>query len=426
MTDESPKDITSTVDQNESDKPMGESSSSTVKKRLTETEPEGIENHASPTDNIHPQSEHTPPLKAKTSFPWGLVILTVLVLVTMAAVSTIGWEGYRYLQLESGKSERITHLENSIAAQDQRVAAIGQQRVQMMAEANQELRSAKERIAVLEQRVVAQNRRLLSMSTITREDWLLAEAEYLLKLANQRILIERSVDGADALLSEADRILRDLADPDLYPLRKAVNNDLAALRLTQKIDLEGLYLSLNGLINQLGLLPLQPSRQDVLARVIGDTITDSDTVILPPLVEESLDTWWLKLQASFAQFISAMGEYVRVRDHSVEAKALLAPDTAEYLQHNIRLILERAQLALLREQPKIYTQSLQQADAYILRYYPESKPASAFRAQLQRLASESIVITLPDITPSLELLHSYIEQLHSLKGAEPSNGSVSQ
>ena len=41
----------------------------------------------------------------------------------------------------------------------------------------------------LPQRLDSHNKRLLSLSSTSREDWLLAEAEYLLRLANQRLLM---------------------------------------------------------------------------------------------------------------------------------------------------------------------------------------------------------------------------------------------
>ena len=80
-----------------------------------------------------------------------------------------------------------------------------------------------------------QQQRLLNMSTTNREDWLMAEAEYLLRLANQRVLIERSATSAVGLLESADAIMEQVAaglgDPELFAIRRAIAQDLAALRL---------------------------------------------------------------------------------------------------------------------------------------------------------------------------------------------------
>jgi len=352
-----------------------------------------------------------PSAKIRRRFPWGMLLLTVLLLLLTGAVAVTGWYGYQWLEKnQQGTSvfaEQQQQLQSQLNQQAQAIELLQRSRSEVASQFQQQSRDLQERVQVLEQRVVAQNKRLLAMSTITREDWLLAEAEYLLKLANQRILIEHSATGAESLLAEADNILRDLEDPDIFPLRKAVKNDLAALRLVEKVDVEGIYLEIDGLINQLAVLPIKPNRQEVMGSEQADQPASPG------------EGWRSRLKHSFNRFTHTLGQYIRVRDHSVEAKALLAPETAQYLMQNVRLILERAQLALLREQPAIYEQSLQQAGAYIKKFYPESNAASRYRQELQLLSERDIVRQLPDITPSLELLHSYIEQLHQLQGAKP-------
>ena len=364
-----------------------------------------------------PQKNKTP----KTRFPWFVAILTLLLLLMMAVIAYLAWRGDRFISADQQKIEQIVDLRQQLQQQQQALEALAEKNAQVSSTFNATATQVNERLQAAEQRLAAQNKRLLAMSTITREDWLLAEAEYLLKLANQRVLIEKSAKGAEALVAEADIILRDLEDPDLFPLRKAVNNDLAALRLTKKVDVEGIYLAIHGLIVQLDKLPLQPTRQEIMSldtelEAIGDQG-------LEPAGELP---WWQSAAASFSNFMGGFKDYWRIRDHSSSAKALLAPDAAQYLQQNIRLMLERAQLALLREQAEIYQQSLQQAGDYIASYYPESELTVAYRQQLKQLSNNTIITPLPDISVSLELLHTYIENVHALQGAKPATGGSSQ
>ena len=370
------------------------------------------------------QNESQPTIRSKRGFPWFGLLLALLMLVTIFVVVWLAWQGDQYIKGDTEKYAQVKILESQLSQQAQQLIAINQALGESLAAAKASGERANERLQIVEQRVIAQNKRLLAMSTVTREDWLLAEAEYLLKLANQRVLIERSAEGAEALLTEADAIMRDLADPDLYPLRKAINNDLAALRLVQKIDVEGIYLAIDGLVNHIEALPLQPTRQQVMInsedsalRQQGEPGTGANGEAV-----EAESGWLAKVRSSFSGFTEGLSEYIRVRDHSVEARALLAPDATHYLQHNIQLLLERAQLALLREQPQIYSQSLLQAESYISKFLPASTAADNFRAQLKALSDKTIVAQLPDISPSLELLHAYIEELHNLKGATPAAG----
>src|SRR5690606_8016466 len=70
--------------------------------------------------------------------------------------------------------------------------------VQLTAQQQQAaLETLEDQVARLQVTLNGQQERLRALSTTTREDWLLAEAQYLLRLANQRILTER--DGANAL-----------------------------------------------------------------------------------------------------------------------------------------------------------------------------------------------------------------------------------
>src|SRR5690606_21247593 len=126
--------------------------------------------------------------------------------------------------------------------------------------------AASNRLLVAEQRIEAQHKRLQGLSSTSREDWLLAEAEYLLRLANQRVLIEHSPSSADGLLTQADEILKNLDDPDLFSLRQAIAKDLASLRLIKEVDHEGLYFSIKALTEQIELLSLHPTRQELMSR----------------------------------------------------------------------------------------------------------------------------------------------------------------
>src|SRR5690606_16217521 len=111
----------------------------------------------------------------------------------------------------------------------------------------QQARQQEQALTSLEERLENANRRLRAMSSTNREDWKLAEAEYLLRLANQRLLMERDGGNALALAQEVDQILRDLNDTDLFPVRRALARDITALKLADQVDREGLYLQLMAL-----------------------------------------------------------------------------------------------------------------------------------------------------------------------------------
>ena len=77
--------------------------------------------------------------------------------------------------------------------------------------------------------------------------WELAEAEYLLRLASQRLAMEQASESAVALLKAADIIIRDSEQVGTYGIRRAIAADLAALSLDPSVDVEGVYASLAAL-----------------------------------------------------------------------------------------------------------------------------------------------------------------------------------
>ena len=82
------------------------------------------------------------------------------------------------------------------------------------------------------------------------EDWLLAEVEYLIRLANQRVLMERDVSGALSLLSSADEIVEQTSGIAAYELRESLAYDIANLKAVSDLDTDGIFLSLSAMVSQ--------------------------------------------------------------------------------------------------------------------------------------------------------------------------------
>ena len=71
-----------------------------------------------------------------------------------------------------------------------------------------QIEKLEKKIDDLQLRVNTQGRRMAEFGSSTRSDWLLAEAVYLSRLANQRLQTERGVKNPLALLESVDHILK--------------------------------------------------------------------------------------------------------------------------------------------------------------------------------------------------------------------------
>ena len=93
----------------------------------------------------------------------------------------------------------------------------------------------------------------------------------------------------------------------------------------------------------------------------------------------------------------------------------MAPDVLAYSKQNLRLLITRAQLGLLREKQNVYTDSLVEAAVWATQQFSYSDVAQNIAQSLLALSEENIVQNLPDITSSLIAVRSHLENLHDLK-----------
>jgi len=245
------------------------------------------------------------------------------------------------------------------------------------------------RIDELQTQLQATNRQIGEVTQVSRRSWMLAEAEYLLRLANQRLLMERETASALALLNSADQIMVTVAEPGLFNVREALARETAELRGVAHLDVEGVFVKLAALGEQV----------EALALMAPDTGAKGEAV--PPVLDEDEPS---VLDAALERF----GGMVTIRHRDEPLAPLLTPEQHYYAQQNLRLMLEQAQLALLQRKAGIYTRSLDKAANWIELYFQLNESAQALTATLRELQQVHVDPTLPDITASLALLKAYI------------------
>lgn len=234
----------------------------------------------------------------------------------------------------------------------------------------------------------------LSQTQDTDErDWLHAEAAYLLRLANQRLQLERDVGGAAALLHTADKRLLEADNPALVPVRREIASELAALESVPKVDRTGLYLALNAQQERIGALPLSQNIEEMVA--------DAQ-------VEEAPTGGWKSQLSTFGNELKGL---VTVRNHDEALEALISPEQESYLRQSLRLVLEQSQLAMLKEEQDLYDASLDKALTLIDGYYDtDDAGVKSVVERLEQLKGEKIHPKLPDISGSQQALNRFIQQ----------------
>lgn len=328
----------------------------------------------------------------------GGVWLILLLMIAGAIYAT-----WYFAQQYRSQQDQLINLQEQLQ-QQQRALALQQQTL----EADIDQQIAQQRDAVQDslndmgQRIENMAKRVLAMSSVSRDDWKLAEAEYLLRLANQRVLLERNSANALALAQTVDDILRNLNDPSLHPVRRALAAEMSELKLAGDIDREGVYLRLLALSQQLDKLPL-----------IEPLGPNDDPWLLAEEEYSAADTWWTKTKRAFNNLLREFSHHLRVRDHAKPVPAILPPDNRIYLQQNLRLMLEQAQAALLREEAEVYQASLEKAREWLESYFPLNPQSVAAQAEIAELQTAVISQSLPNFAESTQLLKAYVERRHA-------------
>lgn len=340
--------------------------------------------------------------------PLLVALLALLVaLLSLAATGYIAWHGKPLADNQSALMSGQEMLQSQIARQQARLT----ETIQSFAPVEQELRVLQERDQRLLSRVDTVSRHLKELAGSNRDGWQLAEVEYLLRLANQKLLMTADVSSAKALLSNADSILQDLDDYALYPVRAALAEDLAGLRMVPEFDQEGLYLRLSALGKQVEGLPLlKPEGFEPARKTTGSETVKTD--------DEGWQTAMLNMPQNTWNNFTSLFRFNR--DRSKPVTPLLTQEENLLVRQNLRLLIEQTKLALLAREQGIYEESLQQTGQWVEHYFEMSGAAATGMLQeIEQLSSVTVRPVLPNINRALDALKLHISA-EPAEAAEPS------
>lgn len=237
------------------------------------------------------------------------------------------------------------------------------------------------------------------VATISGSDaktWLLAQADFLVKMAGRKLWSDQDVTTAAALLKSADASLAEMNDPSLIDIRRAITEDVATLSAVAQIDFDGIILKVNQLSNQVDDLRLADNNRD-------ERPMDEDDGEL----SSSLSEWRQNLTKSWHNF---MADFITVRRRDSSAEPLLAPNQDVYLRENIRSRLLVAAQAIPRHQNEVYKQSLETVSTWVRAYFDTTDPATkAFLEELDNLSQQSISMDVPGQLKSQPMLEKLMQ-----------------
>jgi|GEM_PF-1386836 len=320
---------------------------------------------------------------------------TIAILLTLVTIGFVAWFGYQQYLMQHDWQQLETQLNQQIEQQasvnrtSQQTAQTG---LQTASDNQRVLVQQTQLIEQLRQALTVTQERIRELSGRRNQDWMLAEAEYLIKLAEYKITLEKDKQTAIGLLKTADEKVMQIGDNSLIELRQAIAQDVANLQLVVAPDLGGIAVTLDSLADQVPSLNIVALDFESLKAAAEKKPTTSDEF-----------SW----QAMYQNFLQ---DFVEIKHHDDPRKPLMTPEQRGNLNANIQLALQQAQIAMFRGEQELYEASLQNAADWINEFFKLDQAATTLLKNIQSLKQTSINIDLPASLSSRKQIEAINQQ----------------
>ena len=338
-----------------------------------------------------PQPENTEKKKAgnKTSLALSAIAIAIAIAAGIGLYGLNKQQATRQNATTSELASQVAALQKAQENQKSELEGVIKQQADQLNEAKHQQETLAKQLDELQQKVAV-------ISGSDAKTWLLAQADFLVKLAGRKLWSDQDVTTAAALLKSADASLADMNDPSLIGARRAITDDIATLSAVNQVDYDGMILKVNQLANQIDNLRLADNNDD-------DSPMDADSDEL----SSSISEWRVNLQKSWQNF---MDSFITVRRRDETAVPLLAPNQDIYLRENIRSRLLVAAQAVPRHQEETWKQSLDNVSTWVRAYYDtDDATTKAFLDEVDKLSQQSITMTVPETLQSQALLEKLMQ-----------------
>jgi len=233
------------------------------------------------------------------------------------------------------------------------------------------VRSIEQRLSTVESGLTS----LAAKSQNSSVELEIAEIDFLLRAANERLQLFSDPIAADLALQAADVQIEALHDPLFLSVRQRIATSRRALAGVPRVDRVQLSASLSELQSN---VPKLPFRGEVIAEPEPELPADAG--------------WWESLKRTLSSLVT-------VRRRAPEDQSLLSLDDKDYLRQGLWLQFESARLALMRNDGGTYTASLARVDATLEQFFENgSSPVQAMLLEVAAMKQLEIAPEMPDVS----------------------------
>lgn len=254
-------------------------------------------------------------------------------------------------------------------------------------------------IRSLEQRLSATESGLVTVAASSQNSSVelnIAEIDFLLRAASERLSLFSDPAAADLALRAADVQLEALNDPMFLSVRQRIATARQALASIPDLDRVQLTSTLSDLQSRIAALPFRGEAESV------------------PAAELPQDSGW------WESFKHTMSGLVTVRRRAPEDQSLLSLEDKDYLRQGLWLQLESARLALMRNDADTWNRSLNRVEDTIGQFFQQdASGVQAFLADVAGLNQVDIARSMPDISAPWNQLRQLRDSRRLLQSATP-------
>jgi uroporphyrin-3 C-methyltransferase len=207
-------------------------------------------------------------------------------------------------------------------------------------------------------------------------DWLLAEADYLVRMAGRKLWLESDTPTAILMLQTADQRLADINDPSLIPVRELIANDIVNVQQVNQVPTTAIALKITGLVKSIDNLPL--------AMV---TLPDAEDSVVNEELTDSLSDWRANLYRSWRKIAD---DFVSVRRRTEPIQPLMSAQQQWLTREKLKHYLLQSQTALLSHDQVLFSEFITLAADSILLFDEKNYRVTTVTDELESLKQTDV------------------------------------
>lgn len=242
----------------------------------------------------------------------------------------------------------------------------------------------------------------------------LSEVEYLLRMADHKLKLQRDLAGAIESLQTAEQRLKGVDENAFLGVQRMIAENIASLKGVDLPDRSALAHKIVEMERRVDGLPLRNEAE--LAKLREKVRPNIGQV--GDLSEPSEASWWGRLgSAAWVQ----LKDIVVVRHERSDAPPLITMPEEYFLVQNLRLELEAMKLAVLNNDPGSFQESNETARKWLQTYFnTDDAGVSELLAELKALQAVQFNPYIPDIGGTLRAFRDVMERRQPVRSVVPS------